>query len=391
MERSRTKVVIIGAGPAGLLLGQLLQKSGIDHVILELRSAEYVLSRVRAGVLEQPTIAALREAGVATRMDREGLPMSGFDLMWEDRRTHIDFSLAGKSVMVYGQTRITEDLMQARQATGGITHYEATNVRPHDFDTNQPWVSYEKDGKQFRIDCDFIAGCDGHHGVSHQSVAKDRIKTYEFAFPFGWLAILADVPPISEQVAWINHPDGFVMCSLRSKTRSRYYFQVPVDEDINAWDADRFWGEYRRRLPESLTDKLVIGPALEMSFTPLRSTVNTPMSFGRMFLAGDAAHIVPPTGAKGLNMAVADARRLFEGLNQFYNGGGGHTEQLDSYSDDALARVWKAVRFSWWMTNLSHRLSDNPFNRQMQLAELEYISGSVAAQTTIAENFCGLD
>jgi p-hydroxybenzoate 3-monooxygenase len=240
------------------------------------------------------------------------------------------------------------------------------------------------------VDCDFIAGCDGHHGITRKSVPAGQIRTFNYAFPFGWLAILADVPPISEEVAWINHTDGFLMCSLRSKTRSRYYFQVPEDEVIDNWDAERFWAEYRRRLPPSLSDKLVTGPALEMSLTPLRSSVSTPMRFGRMFLTGDAAHIVPPTGAKGLNMAMADARRLFEGLKQFY-ADGRDIGLLNSYSDDSLHRVWKAVRFSWWMTNLSHKLADNPFNREMQIAELEYISQSVAAQTTIAENFCGLD
>ncbi len=390
METSHTQVVIIGAGPAGLLLGQLLLKQGIDHVIVELRSADYVRSRVRAGVLEEPTVRALEEAGVSERMERESLPMSGFDLMWEDRALHIDFALVNKITRVYGQTKITRDLMDARNTRGGITHYEVSDTQVHDFDTARPWVTYEKDGKRHRIDCDFIAGCDGHHGVSRKSVPREQVRTYEYAFPFGWLAILADVPPISEQVAWINHIDGFLMCSLRSKTRSRYYFQVPEGEELKHWDADRFWAEYRRRLPESLAHKLVTGPALEMSITPLRSSVSAPMRFGCMFLAGDAAHIVPPTGAKGLNMAVADARRLYLGLRQYY-AGGHDLGLLDSYSDDSLARVWKAVRFSWWMTNLTHRFSDNPFNRQMQLAELEYISQSVAAQTTIAENFCGLN
>jgi p-hydroxybenzoate 3-monooxygenase len=389
METSRTQVVIIGAGPAGLLLGQLLLNQGIDHVILELRSADYVRGRVRAGVLEMPTLEALREARVSDRLDRESMRMPGFNLMWGEDSVHIDFALVNKYATVYGQTKITRDLMDARQAGGGVTHYEISNTQPHDFDTAHPWVSYEKDGRQFRIDCDFIAGCDGHHGATHKAAPADQITTYDYAFPFGWLAMLADVPPISEQVAWMNHPDGFLMCSLRSKTRSRYYFQVPRGEELKNWNADRFWKEYRRRLPPSLVDNLVTGPALEMSITPLSSSVSTPMRFGRMFLAGDAAHVVPPTGAKGLNMAMADAKLLFEGLKQYY-GDKQNSTLLDSYSDDALARVWKAVRFSWWMTNLTHKLSDNPFNRKMQLAELEYISQSVAAQTTIAENFCGL-
>ena len=389
MEKLRTQVVIIGAGPAGLMLGQLLQRAGIGNVILENRSGDYVLSRIRAGVLEPRTVETLRGAGVGARADAEGLVRTGHHLMWDDRNVRIPFSLAGKSVLVYGQTKITRDLMDAREANGGITHYEAHDVQPHDFWGDHPRVTYEHDGHSFEIECDYIAGCDGFHGVSRRSVPADRITTHEHAFPFGWLGILSDTPPVSEEVAWVNHPDGFVMCSLRSMTRSRYYFQVPIDEDIKAWDVDRFWAEFKRRMPDELSDRLVTGPALDMSIAPLRSFMAEPMRFGQMFLLGDAAHVVPPTGAKGLNMAIGDAKALFEGFEQRY--GNGSSELLDGYSATALDRIWKAVRFSWWMTNLMHKLSDDPFARRLQVAELDYIAGSEAAQTTIAENFCGLD
>ncbi|WP_298018549.1 4-hydroxybenzoate 3-monooxygenase [uncultured Castellaniella sp.] len=388
-ETRRTQVVIIGAGPSGLLLGQLLHRHGIDHVILENRSADYVLGRVRAGVLEQPTIAALREAGVGDRAEREGLRMNGFDLRWDEERCHIDFRRIGKHATVYGQTRVTRDLMDARAACGGITLYEASDVQLHDIESGRPYVTYRHEGRNWRMDCDFIAGCDGFHGVSRQSIPQDTVRQYALTFPFGWLALLADVPPVSEEVAWINHADGFLMCSLRSKTRSRYYVQVPLTEDIREWDADRFWALYRSRLPRDLAEKLVTGPALEMSIAPLRSFVCATMRHGRLFLVGDAAHIVPPTGAKGLNLAVGDAKELADSLRRHYQD---HDVQgLDGYCDRALSRIWKAVRFSWWMTNLTHKMMDNPFARQMQLAEFEYTRGSEAAQIAIAENFCGLD
>jgi p-hydroxybenzoate 3-monooxygenase len=389
MQKSRTQVVIIGGGPAGLMLGQLLQRAGIGNVILENRSGDHVLSRIRAGVLEPRTVETLRDAGVGARADAEGLVRTGHHLMWDDQHVRIPFDLAGKSVLVYGQTKITEDLMEARAANGGITHYEASRVQPHDVSGDHPCVTYEHSGQRFQIDCDYIAGCDGFHGVSRATIPTDRITTHEFAFPFGWLGILTDTPPVSQEVAWVNHPDGFVMCSLRSMTRSRYYFQVPIDEDIKAWDEDRFWAEFRRRMPPELSEGLVTGPALDMSIAPLRSFIAEPMQFGRMFLVGDAAHVVPPTGAKGLNMAIADAEALFDALAERY--ASGRTDLLDGYSSTALDRVWKAVRFSWWMTNLMHKLSDGPFERRLQVAELDYIAGSTAAQTTIAENFCGLE
>ncbi|HET8597707.1 MAG TPA: 4-hydroxybenzoate 3-monooxygenase [Castellaniella sp.] len=388
-ETRRTQVVIIGAGPSGLLLGQLLHKHGIDHVILESRSADYVVGRVRAGVLEQPTIATLHEAGVGDRAEKEGLRMNGFDLRWDEECCHIDFGMIGKHATVYGQTRVTRDLMEARAASGGITHYEAGDVRPHDIDTARPWVTYRHEGREWRIDCDFIAGCDGFHGVSRQSIPASALQEYALTFPFGWLALLAEVPPVSEEVAWINRPEGFLMCSLRSRTRSRYYLQVPATEDVRDWDAERFWAQYRNLLPADLAQRLVTGPALEMSIAPLRSYVCTTMRHGRLFLVGDAAHIVPPTGAKGLNLAVGDAKQLADALRRHYqdrDAGG-----LDGYCGDALSRIWKAVRFSWWMTNLTHKMTDNPFARRMQIAEFEYTRASAAAQIAIAENFCGLE
>lgn len=389
-EKLRTNVVIVGAGPSGLMLGQLLQRAGIENVILENRSADYVLSRIRAGVLEPRTVDTLRDAGVGARADAEGLVKTGHHLMWDDEHVRIPFDeLVGKSVLVYGQTKITEDLMDARAANGGITHYEAHDVQPHDIWEDHPRVTYEREGRRFEVSCDYIAGCDGFHGVCRTVIPPDRITTHEFAFPFGWLGILCDTPPVSDEVAWVNHPDGFVMCSLRSHTRSRYYFQVPIEEDVRAWDEDRFWAEFSRRMPDHMSERLVTGPALDMSIAPLRSFLAEPMRFGRLFLVGDAAHVVPPTGAKGLNMAIADAKCLFDALGERYSTGG--TELLDSYSATSLHRVWQAVRFSWWMTHLMHKLSDSPFDRQLQVAELEYIASSKAAQTTIAENFCGLD
>jgi len=388
MKTLRTQVAIIGAGPSGLLLGQLLHKHGIEHVILEKHAAEYVLGRVRAGVLETPTVQALHDAGVGKEVDAEGLKMTGFDLRWDDESCRIDFGLIGRHATVYGQTRVTENLMEARKACGRETLYEADEVQLHDIDTERPWVSAKHQGEGLRVDCEFIAGCDGFHGASRQAIPKNVLLEHEMAFPFGWLAIMADVPPVAPEVAWINQPAGFLMCSLRSRTRARYYVQVPLTERLEDWSADRFWKLYRSLLPRELAEQLVTGPALEMSIAPLRSYVCETMSHGRLFLVGDAAHVVPPTGAKGLNLAVGDARQLAEGLRRHY------VERDDRalihYREEALSRIWKAVRFSWWMTHLTHRITGTSFERRLQLAELEYTRNSKAAQIAIAENFCGL-
>lgn len=387
----KTKVAIIGSGPTGLLLGQLLTNQGIDNVILESKTKDYVLGRIRAGVLEQCTIDALREAGVNERMDREGLIHEGFNLFFNDRCERIPFTelTGGKVVMVYGQTELTRDLMDAREDVDGITVYEADNVELHNYNTDSPTVTYEKNGESCTLECDFIAGCDGFHGPSRKSVPAAEITEYEYAYPFGWLGLLADVPPVDKEVIYSHHEDGFALCSMRSETRSRYYIQVSLDEKIEDWPEARFWKELKRRLPKEAAEKLVTGPALEMSIAPLRSFVCEPMQFSRLFLAGDSAHIVPPTGAKGLNLATGDAKTLFEALKLHY--AEGKNDLLISYSDDCLGRVWKAVRFSWWMTTLFHKLSDNPYSRKIQQAELEYLVSSKAGQTTIAENFVGLD
>jgi p-hydroxybenzoate 3-monooxygenase len=387
----RTQIAIIGSGPSGLLLGQLLTNAGIDNVILERATKDYVLGRIRAGVLEQGMAAMLDEAGAGERMRREGLPHDGFDLTFGGRRHRVDlFGLTGgKRVMVYGQTEVTRDLMDKREATGGPTIYEAANVRPCGLDGNKPYATYEKDGISHRIDCDFIAGCDGFHGISRKSVADMGLQTYERVYPFGWLGIVAEVPPVSHELIYANHPRGFALCSMRSNTRSRYYVQCTLDEKVEEWPDDRFWDEIRRRLPEQTAAAMTTGPSIEKSIAPLRSFVAEPMRFGRLFLVGDAGHIVPPTGAKGLNLAASDVRYLFDGLREHYaetsNAG------LDAYSARALARVWKAERFSWWMTNTMHRFPDTgPFGQRIQEAELDYLVDSRNASAALAENYVGL-
>lgn len=386
----RTQVAIIGSGPSGLLLGQLLTNAGIDNVILERASQDYVLGRIRAGVLEEGMANMLVEAGAGERMRREGLPHEGFDLTFSGRHHRIDLhKYTGKRVVVYGQTEVTRDLMDCREKTGGVTVYEAANVQPHEFDGEKPYVTYEKDGVSHRLDCDFIAGCDGYHGPSRKAVEGKGLETFERVYPFGWLGIISEVQPVSHELIYSNHQRGFALCSMRSLTRSRYYVQCSLDDKVEEWSDDRFWDELRSRLPAETAEKMVTGPSIEKSIAPLRSFVAEPMRFGRLFLVGDAAHIVPPTGAKGLNLAASDVRYLFDGLREYYLDKS--DAGVDAYSQRALRRVWKAERFSWWMTNTMHRFPDTgAFGQRMQEAELDYLSGSDAAQKSLAENYVGL-
>ena len=387
----RTQVAIIGAGPSGLLLGQLLHNAGIDNVIIERQTGDYVLGRIRAGVLEQGMVDLLRQAGVSQRMDAEGLVHDGFELALDDRQVHINLKglTGGKTVMVYGQTEVTRDLMAAREAVGAQTLYSASNVQPHDMKTEAPYVTFEKDGESWRLDCDYIAGCDGFHGVSRQSIPSDVLKVFERVYPFGWLGILADTPPVNDELVYARHARGFALCSQRSATRSRYYLQVPVEEKVEDWSDQRFWDELKTRLPQALAEQLVTGPSIEKSIAPLRSFVVEPMQYGRMFLVGDAAHIVPPTGAKGLNLAASDVSTLFNILLKVYSEG--RTELLKRYSEVCLRRIWKAERFSWWMTSMLHRFPDSDgFSQRISSSELEYFVDSEAGRTTIAENYVGL-
>ena len=385
----RTQVVIIGAGPAGLLLGQLLHRNGIDNIILERHTGEYVLGRVRAGVIEKVTMDLLDEAGAGARMHADGLVHDGVQICVDGVRHRISFKeMTGKSVMVYGQTEITKDLMDGRAACGAPTVYGADEVTPLDFFSDRPRVTYRAGGASHTIDCDFIAGCDGFHGVSRRSLPPDAVTAHERVYPLGWLGVLTDTPPVSDELIYVRHPLGFALCSMRSPTRSRYYLQCSLAEDVEAWPDARFWDELRPRLDEEARERLVTGPSIEKSIAPLRSFVAEPMRFGRMFLAGDAAHIVPPTGAKGLNLAASDVRYLSQAFVEHY--AEKSDAGLDHYSARALARVWKAERFSWWMTTLLHRISENPFDQKLQLAELDYLFRSKAAATVFAENYVGL-
>jgi p-hydroxybenzoate 3-monooxygenase len=389
----RTQVGIIGAGPSGLLLGALLAKAGIDHVIVEAQSAEYVLGRIRAGVLEQTTVALLDEAGVSERLHREGLPHDGFDLCFGGERHRIDLhALTGRHVTVYGQTEVTRDLMEARSAAGLNTVYGARNVRPHGFDGAHPYIRYqtglEGDSIEHELHCDFIVGCDGYHGPSRASVPENALRTYEKIYPFGWLGVLADAPPVHDELIYANHERGFALCSMRSKSRVRYYVQCAADDNVKNWSDEAFWNELKLRLPEDTAARLVTSASIEKSIAPLRSFVSEPMRFGRLFLAGDAAHIVPPTGAKGLNLAASDVGILHGALAEYYQGS---TLGIDNYSQRALSRVWKAERFSWWFTSLMHRFPETgDFGRKMQSAELDYLVHSDAAMKVMAENYVGL-
>ncbi len=388
---TRTQVAIIGAGPSGLLLGQLLHKAGIDAVIVERQSGEYVLGRIRAGILEQVCIDLMDEAGVGERMHREGLVHGGFELLFGGQRHRIDMHglTGGKNVMVYGQTELTRDLMQARAAAGLPTVYEATQVQVHGWDGAQPHVTYEHGGRTHRLDCDFIAGCDGFHGVCRASVPRGAITEFEKVYPFGWLGLLSDTPPVCDELIYVNSTRGFALCSQRSKTRSRYYLQVPLTDKVEEWTDEAFWRELQHRLDDEGRSRLVTGPSIEKSIAPLRSFVTEPMRFGRMFLAGDAAHIVPPTGAKGLNLAATDVKFLSQAIIEHY--AERSDAGLDAYSQRCLARIWKAERFSWWFTSLMHRFPDDgPIVAKFQHAELDYLLHSEAGARTIAENYVGL-
>ena len=387
----RTQVAIIGAGPAGLLLGQLLSRAGIDNVIIEHRSLDHVLSRIRAGVLEQGMVDLLREAGVAERLGREGLVHDGVGLAFGGALHRIDLKAltGGKTVTVYGQTEVTQDLVAARQALGRPTLYEADDVALHDIDGEHPRVTYRLGGEARELRCDVVAGCDGFHGVCRRSIPESALTSFERVYPFGWLGLLVDRPPAAHELVYAHHERGFALCSMRSPERSRYYVQVPQDERVEAWSDEAFFAELRRRLPPEVAAAVVEGPSIEKSIAPLRSFVAEPMRFGRLFLAGDAAHIVPPTGAKGLNLAASDIRYLYDALREHFL----ERSQagLDAYSGRALARVWKAERFSWWMTGLLHRFPErNAFEQRMQQAELDYLFGSQAAMAAMAENYVGL-
>ena len=387
----RTQVAIIGAGPSGLLLGQLLHKAGIEAVILERQSPDYVLSRIRAGVLEQVAIDLLDEVGVGTRMHAEGLVHGGFELLFAGLRHRIDLAglTGGKHVMVYGQTEVTRDLMDARAAAGLRTIYNAAEVSIHDFGGTRPSVRYVQDGQAHEIECDFIAGCDGFHGACRASVPAGAIRNYEKVYPFGWLGVLAEVPPVSHELIYVNSERGFALCSMRSAKRSRYYLQCDLTDKVEDWSDEAFWDELRHRLDPAARERLVTGPSIEKSIAPLRSFVAEPMRFGRLFLAGDAAHIVPPTGAKGLNLAATDVKYLSGALIEHYREKS--EAGIESYSARCLARIWRAERFSWWFTTLMHRFPESgEFGQKIQEAELGYLVHSRAAALSLAENYVGL-
>lgn len=392
-----TQVAIIGAGPSGLLLGQLLSKQGIDNIIIERASADYVLGRIRAGVLEQGLADLLREAGVSERMDAEGEIHDGVELSFNDKRVRIDLKelTGGDTVMVYGQTEMTRDLMDARQSAQSPTVYSADNVQLHDVQTDSPYVTYKKEGEEYRIDCLYIAGCDGFHGVSRKTIPDDAKTEYERVYPFGWLGLLSDTPPVNEELIYCKTDRGFALASMRSKTRSRYYLQVPLTDKVENWSDEAFWDELKKRLPESVVKNLVTGPSIEKSIAPLRSFVCEPMQYGNMFLVGDAAHIVPPTGAKGLNLAASDVATLYKVLTRVFKEG--DKGCINQYSEICLRRVWNGERFSWWMTNMMHNFSGSEVNgtesqtfEKFMSSELDFYINHKAGQQVIAMQYVGL-
>ena len=386
----RTQVAIIGAGPAGLLLGQILHRAGIDAVVLEQRTPEYVLGRIRAGVLEQGTVDILRLAGVTERLDREALTHEGVDLSHDGVRQRISFKkLVGRTMTVYGQTEVTRDLMESRQAAGAVSVYEAESVTLHDVTSSRPRVSYRVNGQEQQLECDFIAGCDGYHGPSRKTIPSNVLKVFERSYPFGWLGVLADVPPAWDELIYASSSQGFALASMRSPTRVRCYVQCPLDDRVENWSDERFWNEFKTRIGPDIAARFQTGPSIEKSIAPLRSFVAEPMRYGQLFLAGDAAHIVPPTGAKGLNLAASDVFYLYEALLAYYRQGS--ASGIEHYSQRALHRVWQSVRFSWWMTSLLHHFpGEDAFSGRIRERELEYVFSSAAAQSVLAENYVGL-
>jgi p-hydroxybenzoate 3-monooxygenase len=386
----KTQVAIIGGGPSGLLLAQLLHSRGIDSIVLERKTKDYVLSRIRAGVLERGLLGLMREAGVADRMETEGFAHDGTLISYGDEMFRIDFTEhTDHAVMVYGQTEVTRDLYDAREACGGAIEYNVEDVQIHDPKSDSPRVTFTRDGQTTRIDCDFIAGCDGFHGVSRKTIPEDIRREYEKVYPFGWLGILSETPPVNHELIYANSPRGFALCSMRNENLSRYYIQCDLTDRPEDWSDDAFWAELKRRIPADQAAKLVTGPSIEKSIAPLRSFVCEPMQYGNLFLCGDAAHIVPPTGAKGLNTAASDVHYLYNGLRKFYETN--DRTGIDSYSQNALSRVWKAERFSWWFSSLMHRYPDqSDFDHKMQIAELEFLRSNTAAQQAMAENYVGL-